>query len=92
LYFVATSAVKFRFFKKEGLDVEFAAEYGAKHGPERLKHSASGRVRRSVIGTSLRSLRRENLSAIGRTAAFVRWRADISGSPPLALITPPTTF
>src|SRR4029078_12594109 len=24
-------------FKKEGVDVEFVAEYGAKHGPERLR-------------------------------------------------------
>ena len=36
-YFVATAAVKLGFFKKEGLDVEFVAEYGAKHGPERLR-------------------------------------------------------
>jgi NitT/TauT family transport system substrate-binding protein len=35
-YFVATAAVKLGFFKKEGVDVEFIAEYGAKHGPERL--------------------------------------------------------
>lgn len=36
-YFVATAAVKLGFFKKEGVDVEFVAEYGAKHGPERLR-------------------------------------------------------
>ncbi len=36
-YFVATAAVKLGFFKKEGLDVEFVAEYGAKHGPEQLR-------------------------------------------------------
>lgn len=36
-YFVATAAVKLGFFKKEGIDVEFIAEYGAKHGPERLR-------------------------------------------------------
>lgn len=36
-YFVATAAVKLGFFKKEGLDVEFVAEYGAKHGPELLR-------------------------------------------------------
>ncbi len=36
-YFVATAAVKLGFFKKEGVDVEFIAEYGAKHGPERLR-------------------------------------------------------
>jgi ABC-type nitrate/sulfonate/bicarbonate transport system substrate-binding protein len=36
-YFVATAAVKLGFFKKEGVDIEFIAEYGAKHGPERLR-------------------------------------------------------
>lgn len=36
-YFVATAAVKLGFFKKEGIDVEFVPEYGAKHGPERLR-------------------------------------------------------
>jgi NitT/TauT family transport system substrate-binding protein len=36
-YFVATAAVKLGFFKQEGVDVEFIAEYGAKHGPERLR-------------------------------------------------------
>ena len=36
-YFVATAAVKLGFFKREGVDVEFVAEYGAKHGPERLR-------------------------------------------------------
>jgi len=36
-YFVATAAVKLGFFKQEGVDVEFVAEYGAKHGPERLR-------------------------------------------------------
>src|SRR4051812_23099680 len=36
-YFVATAAVKLGFFKKQGIDVEFIAEYGAKHGPERLR-------------------------------------------------------
>lgn len=36
-YFVATAAVKLGFFKEQGLDVEFVAEYGAKHGPERLR-------------------------------------------------------
>lgn len=36
-YIVATAAVKLGFFKSEGLDVEFIAEYGAKHGPEKLR-------------------------------------------------------
>lgn len=36
-YFVATAAVVLGFFKKEGVDVEFVPEYGAKHGPERLR-------------------------------------------------------
>jgi NitT/TauT family transport system substrate-binding protein len=36
-YFVATAAVKLGFFKQEGVDVEFVPEYGAKHGPERLR-------------------------------------------------------
>ncbi len=36
-YFVATAAVKLGFFEREGLDVEFVAEYGAKNGPERLR-------------------------------------------------------
>jgi hypothetical protein len=36
-YFVATAAVKLGFFKQQGLDVEFIAEYGARHGPERLR-------------------------------------------------------
>jgi ABC-type nitrate/sulfonate/bicarbonate transport system substrate-binding protein len=36
-YFVATAAVKLGFFKEQGVDVEFIAEYGAKHGPERLR-------------------------------------------------------
>jgi NitT/TauT family transport system substrate-binding protein len=36
-YFVATAAVKLGFFKNEGLDVEFVAEYGARSGPERLR-------------------------------------------------------
>ena len=36
-YFVATAAVKLGFFEQEGVDVEFVAEYGAKHGPERLR-------------------------------------------------------
>jgi len=36
-YFVATAAVKLGFFKQEGIDVEFIAEYGARHGPERLR-------------------------------------------------------
>jgi len=36
-YFVATAAVKLGFFKREGVDVEFVPEYGAKHGPERLR-------------------------------------------------------
>ena len=35
-YFVATAAVILGFFKKEGVDVEFVPEYGAKHGPEKL--------------------------------------------------------
>jgi len=39
-YFVATAAVKLGFFKKQGVDVEFVAEYGAKHGPERLRDGA----------------------------------------------------
>src|SRR4029078_11647759 len=39
-YFVATAAVKLGFFKKEGVDVEFIAEYGAKHGPEQLRDAA----------------------------------------------------
>jgi len=36
-YFVATAAVKLGFFRLEGVEVEFVAEYGAKHGPERLR-------------------------------------------------------
>jgi NitT/TauT family transport system substrate-binding protein len=36
-YFVATAAVKLGFFKQQGIDVEFIAEYGARHGPERLR-------------------------------------------------------
>ena len=36
-YFVATAAVKLGIFEQEGVDVEFVAEYGAKHGPERLR-------------------------------------------------------
>jgi NitT/TauT family transport system substrate-binding protein len=36
-YFVATAAVKLGFFEKEGLDVEFIAQYGAKCGPEMLR-------------------------------------------------------
>jgi NitT/TauT family transport system substrate-binding protein len=36
-YFVATAAVKLGFFEREGLNVEFVAEYGAKCGPERLR-------------------------------------------------------
>ncbi len=36
-YFVASAAVKLGFFKKEGVDVEFVPEYGAKHGPEMLR-------------------------------------------------------
>lgn len=36
-YFVATAAVKLGFFQKEGMDVEFVAEYGARNGPERLR-------------------------------------------------------
>src|SRR5512138_3291032 len=36
-YFVATAAVKLGFFRQEGVDVEFVAEYGAKHGPEKLR-------------------------------------------------------
>jgi NitT/TauT family transport system substrate-binding protein len=36
-YFVATGAVKLGFFKQEGIDVQFIAEYGARHGPERLR-------------------------------------------------------
>lgn len=36
-YFVATAAVVLGFFKKEGVDVEFVPEYGAKHGPEKLR-------------------------------------------------------
>src|SRR5262249_34139517 len=39
-YFVASAAVKLGFFKKEGVDVEFVAEYGAKHGPEMLRDGA----------------------------------------------------
>jgi ABC-type nitrate/sulfonate/bicarbonate transport system substrate-binding protein len=39
-YIVATAAVKLGFFKQEGVDVEFVAEYGAKHGPERLRDGA----------------------------------------------------
>ena len=35
-YFVATAAVILGLFKKEGVDVEFVPEYGAKHGPEKL--------------------------------------------------------
>ena len=36
-YFVATAAVKLGFFKQQGVEVEFIPEYGAKHGPERLR-------------------------------------------------------
>jgi NitT/TauT family transport system substrate-binding protein len=36
-YFVATAAVTLGFFKREGVDVEFVPEYGAKHGPEALR-------------------------------------------------------
>lgn len=36
-YFVATAAVKLGFFKKEGVEIEFIPEYGAKHGPEQLR-------------------------------------------------------
>jgi NitT/TauT family transport system substrate-binding protein len=36
-YFVATAAVKLGFFKQQGVDVEFIAEYGARHGPERMR-------------------------------------------------------
>lgn len=36
-YFVATAAVELGFFKAEGVDVEFVPEYGAKHGPEKLR-------------------------------------------------------
>lgn len=36
-YFVATAAVTLGYFKREGVDVEFIPEYGAKHGPERLR-------------------------------------------------------
>lgn len=39
-YFVATAAVKLGFFKKEGVDIEFIPEYGAKHGPEQLRDGA----------------------------------------------------
>jgi NitT/TauT family transport system substrate-binding protein len=39
-YFVATAAVKLGFFKQQGLDVEFVPEYGAKHGPERMREGA----------------------------------------------------
>jgi NitT/TauT family transport system substrate-binding protein len=36
-YFVATAAVELGFFKREGLDVAFQSEYGARNGPERLR-------------------------------------------------------
>lgn len=36
-YFVATAAVKLGFFKQQGVDVEFVAEYGSRQGPERLR-------------------------------------------------------
>ena len=36
-YFVATAAVKLGFFKAEGVEIEFIAEYGAKSGPEKLR-------------------------------------------------------
>jgi NitT/TauT family transport system substrate-binding protein len=36
-YFVATAAVTLGYFKREGVDVEFISEYGARHGPERLR-------------------------------------------------------
>ena len=36
-YFVATAAVKLGYFQKEGIDVEFVPEYGAKSGPEKLR-------------------------------------------------------
>ena len=41
VYVVATAAVKLGFFEKEGVEVEFIPEYGAKHGPERLHHAAA---------------------------------------------------
>lgn len=39
-YFVASAAVKLGFFRREGVDVEFIPEYGAKHAPERLRDGA----------------------------------------------------
>lgn len=39
-YFVASAAVKLGFFAREGVDVEFIPEYGAKHAPERLRDGA----------------------------------------------------
>ncbi|MGN6463337.1 MAG: ABC transporter substrate-binding protein, partial [Pseudolabrys sp.] len=39
-YLVATAAVKLGFFQREGIDVEFVAEYGSRHGPERLHEGA----------------------------------------------------
>ena len=36
-YFVATAAVQLGFFRQEGVEVEFVPEYGARHGPERLR-------------------------------------------------------
>lgn len=36
-YFVATAAVKLGFFRAEGIEIEFVPEYGAKHGPEKLR-------------------------------------------------------
>lgn len=39
-YLVATAAVKLGFFQREGIDVEFVAEYGSKHGPESLRDGA----------------------------------------------------
>lgn len=36
-YFVATAAVQLGFFRQEGVEVEFVPEYGARHGPQRLR-------------------------------------------------------
>lgn len=39
-YFVATAAVRLGFFQREGVEVEFIPEYGARHAPERLRDGA----------------------------------------------------
>ena len=64
-YFVATAAVKLGFFKKEGVDVEFVAEYGAKHGPERLRVE-SGQIAEKELRSIPAASAEDNTRAIGR--------------------------